>query len=167
MKIIYNTKQDLEFAMKSFLKENYVHILFLILAGLIFILWGRLIMNEFFISAATRGLYTTEDRIRCVQSYGWQVDPMSETEEKVYIPEEFDDVYIRYNRLQKMCGFDLSKYRGKGVVRYTFRALNFPGAEDAEVFVNILVYDGKMIGGDCMTVALDGFMVPIDRRFLG
>lgn len=152
--------------MKSFLKENFTHILFLILVGLVLILWGRLIAGEFITNAATRGLNTTQDRVRCAESYGWQVDPTSETQENVYIPQEFDDVYNRYNRLQRMCGFDLYKYRGKGVIRYTFRVLNFPGAEDAEVFVNILVYDGKMIGGDCMTVALDGFMVPIDRRFL-
>ncbi len=152
--------------MKSFIKENITHILFLILVGLVLVLWGRLIMTEFAANAATRNLNTTEDRVRCAESYGWQVDPTSETQENVYIPQEFDDVYNRYNRLQRMCGFDLYKYRGKGVVRYTFRALNFPGAEDAEVFVNILVYDGKMIGGDCMTVALDGFMVPIDRRFV-
>ena len=152
--------------MKSFLKENFTHILFLILVGLVLILWGRLIAGEFITNAATRGLNTTQDRVRCAESYGWQVDPTSETQENVYIPQEFDDVYNRYNRLQRMCGFDLYKYRGKGVIRYTFRALNFPWSEDAEVFVNILVYDGKMIGGDCMTVALDGFMVPIDRRFL-
>ena len=152
--------------MKSFLKENFTHILFLVLVGLVLILWGRLIAGEFITNAATRGLNTTQDRVRCAESYGWQVDPTSETQENVYIPQEFDDVYNRYNRLQRMCGFDLYKYRRKGVIRYTFRALNFPGAEDAEVFVNILVYDGKMIGGDCMTVALDGFMVPIDRRFL-
>lgn len=153
--------------MKSFIKDNLIHILFLILVGLVLILWGRLIMDEFIANAATCGLYTTEDRVRCAESFGWQVDPTGETWENVYIPLEFDDVYNRYNRLQRMCGFDLYKYRGKGVVRYTFRVLNFPEAEAADVFINILVYDGSMIGGDCMTTAIDGFMLPVDRRFSG
>ena len=91
----------MEFDMKSFIKENFTHILFLILVGLVLILWGRLIMDEFVTNAATRNLHTTEDRVRCTESFGWQVDPTSETQENVYIPREFDDVYNRYNRLQQ------------------------------------------------------------------
>lgn len=159
-------KKRTEIAMKSFLKENLTHILFLILVGMVLLLWGRLMMDEFTANAATKGLFTTKDRVRCAESFGWQVDAADETWEKVYIPKEFDDVYKRYNRLQKLCGFDLYKYRGKGVIRYTFRALNFPYPENAEAFVNILVYEGTMIGGDCMMPKIDGFMVPIDRRFL-
>ncbi len=53
--------------MKSFLKENFTHILFLILVGLVLILWGRLIAGEFITNAATRGLNTTQDRVRCAE----------------------------------------------------------------------------------------------------
>ena len=153
--------------MKRFLKDNLLHVLFLIFAGLMLILWGRLLLCEFSVTCATENLTTQEARVRCTAYYGWQVDATSETKETVYIPSEFDAVYTRYNKLQKMCGFDLLNYRGKGVVRYTYRALNFPNHADSEVFINLLVYEGKLIGGDCMTVALDGFMLPLDRRFVG
>ena len=153
--------------MKRFLKENVNQILVVILIGLVFILWARILVGEFTATAATTGLFTTKDRLRCAEYYGWDVDPTSETEETVYIPQVFDAVYERYNQLQKMSGFDLTLFSGKGVKRYTYRVLNFPGAPDAEAFLNLLVDEGKLIGGDCMTVALDGYMLPLDRRFSG
>ena len=150
--------------MKQFIKENVFGILFVILLGLLFLLWGRLMFSEFFVHATQKNLETTADRVRCVEAFGWQVDSTSESTETVYIPQTFDAVWERYNALQKMSGFDLTPYQGKSAKRYTYRALNFPGAEDAEVFIHILVADNTFIGGDCMTVALDGFMLPIDIR---
>lgn len=150
--------------MKAFLKENLFSVLFVILLGLMFLLWSRLLFSEFFVHATQKNLETTADRVRCVQAFGWQIDETSETEETVYIPKTFDAVWERYNTLQKMSGFDLSAYRGTSAKRYTYRALYFPGVEDAEVFIHILVVDGTFVGGDCMTVALDGFMLPIDIR---
>ena len=152
--------------MKAFLKENIFSILFVILLGLVFLLWGRLLFSEFFVHATQKNLETTADRVRCVESFGWQVDSTSETEETVYIPNTFDAVWERYNALQKMSGFDLTPYQGTSAKRYSYRALYFPGAEDAEVFIHILVSNHTFIGGDCMTVALDGFMLPIDIRNL-
>ena len=151
--------------MKAFFKENLIYILFLILAGLVFILWGRVIYAQFTQNAVHENLYTTEARVRAIKSFGWEVDTTSETGENVFIPYEFDDVYNRYNKIQKLSGFDLENYQGKAVKRYTFRVLNFPNHPEEDVLVNILVYDGRLIGGDCMTVALDGFMLPLDRRF--
>ncbi len=150
--------------MKQFVKENIYSVLFFILMGLVLILWGRLVMAEFSHHAFEKHLDSKAARVMCLEHFGWQVDETSETEETVYIPQEFDNVWNRYNEIQKMCGFNLMPYRGMAVVRYTYRALNFPGAEGAEVFVNLLVADGTAIGGDCMTVALDGFMLPLDIR---
>ncbi|MBR4889940.1 MAG: DUF4830 domain-containing protein [Clostridia bacterium] len=153
--------------MKNFLKENITHILFLILVGVVLILWGKLALDAVSQNAAIYGLDSTEKRVKCIESYGWEVDETSETKEIVYIPKEFDDVYKRYNKIQKMSGFDLTKYRGKSVMRYTFKVLNFPYSEETEAFLNIFVYENKMIAGDCLTVALDGLMLPIDRRYIG
>lgn len=152
--------------MKAFLKENFIYILILIFACLIFILWGRVICAQFVQNTSCESLNSTEARVRCLENFGWNVDETSETSENVFIPREFDDVYKRYNKIQKLSGFNLENYKGKAVKRYTFRVLNFPDHEKEEVFVNILVYEEKLIGGDCMTVALDGFMLPLDRRFI-
>ena len=151
--------------MKAFLKENLNRILLLLLASLIFILWGRAIYREVRVNSYIKNLTTVQARIDCIASFGWEADIGSEIRDKVSIPAEFDDVYLNYNKIQKMCGFDLEAYKGKVVDKYTYRVLNFPYAVDEEVYVNILVYNDTMIAGDCMTVSLDGFMLPIDRRF--
>lgn len=46
---------------------------------------------------------------------------------------------------------------GKTVKRYTYIIHNYPDETD-QVRANLLVYDGKVIGGDICTLALDGFM---------
>lgn len=150
--------------MKEFLKENGHSILLAVLAGLVLILLGRLVVAEFSHNAICSHLTTRQARVRCLSYLGWQVDETSETEDSVYIPDALDPVWSRYNEIQKMSGFDLTAYRGKRVKHYSFRVLNFPGMDQAEVFVNLLVYEGVLIGGDCMSAELDGFMLPIDIR---
>ena len=152
--------------MKQFLKENLYSILLLILVGMVLIFCGRLIHYEFSTRFATEGLTKASDLVRCAEYFGWEVDRASETKETIYIPKEFDSVWMRYNELQNLCGFDLSFYRGKSAVRHTFRVLNFPGMAETEAFINLLVIDGRLIGGDCFTVALDGMMLPLDIRSL-
>ncbi len=150
--------------MKQFWKENLYSVLFLLLLGFVLIVLGRLIVAECYSHATLENMEHLSGRIRCLSSFGWVVDETSETSERVYIPEKFDSVWSQYNEIQNMCGFDLSRYRGKSAVRYTYRALNFPGDTEAEVFVTILVFGNRMIGGDCKTVAIDGFLLPIDIR---
>ena len=152
--------------MKSFFKENLITVLLVILIGLVFLGLGRVMIANFTRDAKLCRLETTKQRVQAIEHFGWEVDETSETHENVYIPAEFDDVYTRYNAIQKLSGFDLKKYQGKGVIRYTYLVTNFPDEIKDEVFVNILVYNGCIIGGDCMTVALDGFMLPIDRRHI-
>ena len=68
---------------------------------------------------------TNEDRIAFLQQFGWKVDerPIEETE--VTIPENFDKVFTGYNEIQKRQGLDLSKYKGKKVMRYTYEVTNY------------------------------------------
>ena len=73
---------------------------------------------------------------------------------------------MKYNDLQKSQGFDLEEYAGKTVERYTFRLNNYPEVK-SEVFANVLVFNGKIIGGDICTAALDGFMQGFDANARG
>ena len=152
--------------MHLFIKENINRILLLILISLLLILWGRFISREINASSGCRELVTTADRIKCLKLFGWEADPGSETYEKIKIPEEFDAVYNEYNKLQLLSGFDLRDYKGKTAVRYTYLAENFPYKTDTAAYINVYIYDGKIIAGDCMTPALAGEMLPLDRRFL-
>ena len=78
---------------------------------------------------------------------------------EVIIPAEFDDVYEKYNELQKEQGFDLSLYASKRVKRWTYEITNYTGYENTGfIHANILVYDGKVIGGDVCSTELNGFM---------
>ncbi len=152
--------------MKKFLKENSIQLLFLALLSLLFIFWGRVILREIQFNSHTQNLNTLEARLLCLKSFGWEVDPGSETERTVSIPAPLDAVYIKYNKLQTPSGFNLERYQGKSATCYTYRTLNFPYETPEPVFVNLLIYEGTLIAGDCMTTALDGFMLPLDRKFL-
>lgn len=107
---------------------------------------------------ATQGKAKTDaERAAFIAQFGWEVEaePLEITE--VVIPEEFDDVYTRYNELQKQQGYDLEKQKGERVKRYTYRVMNYPDAEQ-EVHISLMVLDGKVIGGDVSSTALGGFM---------
>ena len=101
---------------------------------------------------------TAEDRLNLIAGWGWEVDPDPVEIVEVAIPQEFDDVYENYNNLQKEQGLDLTKYRGKRCKRYGYRVKNYPDSSE-EVRINLLVYQGKVIGGDiCSIFAENGFM---------
>jgi len=146
--------------------KQVIPFLLVILLGLLLLLWARTVTAEIKKTGRTQNLYTTTDRVNCIRQYGWEVDPGGETKRKVVIPNPLDDVYREYNKLQLPCGFDLSHYVGKGATCYTYPVLNFPYKTDERIYVNILVTDNTLIGGDCMSRALDGFMLPLDRTLM-
>lgn len=55
-------------------------------------------------------------------------------------------------------GFDLSKFKGKQVSRFTYSVLNYPGQKEY-IRANLLIYKNQVIGGDvCSVFAENGFM---------
>ncbi|NLY43090.1 MAG: DUF4830 domain-containing protein [Clostridiaceae bacterium] len=101
---------------------------------------------------------TNKDRVNFLKQFGWDVEEQPIEIMEVQIPQEFDEVYKNYNEIQKEVGLDLEKYKGKRVKRYTYRVLNHPSGKDVEVRANILIYKNRVIAGDIMTTAIDGFM---------
>lgn len=102
---------------------------------------------------------TAEERIAYLSQFGWSVeaDPLEVME--VIIPETFDDTYTNYNALQQSQGFDLTLYAGKRVKKWSYRVTNYPGYESMDcIQATMLIYDGKVIGGDVCSTQLDGFM---------
>jgi len=97
-----------------------------------------------------------------LKELGWVTDENPVETAAISLPAIFDDVYLQYNEIQKKAGFDLSGFAGKKAIRYTFAIKNYGGAQG--VRANILVYNGKVIGGDIMTVGIDGFMKPLKKR---
>lgn len=100
---------------------------------------------------------TNEERITCITSFGWVVENEPTEVMEVVIPQEFDSVYTEYNAIQKRQGFDLEKYKGKRVKKWTYVVTNYPG-EVKNVYVSLLVLDNKVIGGDVSGTGEQKFM---------
>ncbi len=94
-----------------------------------------------------------------ISSFGWEVINEPDDVREVIIPVEFDDVYKNYNEIQISQGYDLEKYAGERVKKWSFTITNYPEYEECDyIKINILVFEGKVIGGDVCSVKLDGFM---------
>lgn len=102
-------------------------------------------------------VYSNSDRVEFLSGFGWKVAQTPIEEVEVSIPAEFDTVYIGYNEIQKAQGLNLAKYKGKEVVRYTYEIKNYEGYEGT-VYVNLLVYRNKIVGGDVCSADASGFI---------
>lgn len=105
-----------------------------------------------------RSAKTEEERIAYLSGFGWEVEPEPVQTQEVRVPTEPNDVFLRYNDLQKSQGFDLSEYAGKSVRRYVYKVTNYPGSEDETWYATLLVYKDEVIGGDVSSSAQNGIM---------
>ena len=106
---------------------------------------------------------TEADRKGFLSQLGWEVKEEAHEIREVTIPSEFDKVFAAYNELQKEQGFDLSKYRKKTVMRYTYEVTNYADYEGT-VYVNLIVYRNRIIGGDLCSADTAGFITGLEGR---
>ncbi len=99
---------------------------------------------------------TEEDRRRFLTQFGWSVKDTAPEEASFTIPEEFDRVMLGYNELQREIGLDLTRYKKKLVTRYTYEVEGYPGYAQ-KVYLNLIVYRGRVIGGDVSSADPAGF----------
>ena len=108
-------------------------------------------------------LSSNDGRVRFLQSFGWEVVSSPKESGQVLIPAQSNDVFDRYNALQKCQSYDLSKFAGKKVMRYVYEVKNYPGATEP-VYATLLVHKNKVIGGDITNTApggkIQGFQMP-------
>ncbi|MBR3995441.1 MAG: DUF4830 domain-containing protein [Clostridia bacterium] len=107
------------------------------------------------------GIKTDEDLHNFIASLGIQVKTPAYNKTDVDLPRVFDAVYVKYNDIQKQQGFDLSKYCGKTLTRYTFEMTNYPLPEDSaqgKVYLTLFVYKNKVVGGDISSRDNGGFV---------
>ena len=100
---------------------------------------------------------SNEERIAFLSSFGWEVEGEPLESATVTIPREFDKVFAAYNELQRGQGLDLSAYGGRTVERYTYTVKNYGGYEGT-VLANLLIYRGRVIGGDVCSADASGFV---------
>lgn len=111
---------------------------------------------------------TADDRLKFISDFGWIVDEDPVEVRQIAIPQEFDDVYKNYNQIQLSQGYDLTKYAGRSAKRWTYVVRNYPDVSENEDYVriNLIVCDGKIIGGDVCSIKLDGFMHGFEKDSL-
>ena len=101
-----------------------------------------------------------EQRAAFLSQFGWKFapDPVEVTE--VIVPSDFSKGYTEYAEMNKAAGFDLEPYKGLRAKRWTYDILNYPGYENKTGYIqaNILVYEGKVIGGDICSLEQGGFL---------
>ena len=116
------------------------------------ILFSVIMMNLGFGYTGTKEAFSN-----IVRDMGYDIEENPSEIVNFTIPLEFDSVYERYNNLLKREGFNLENYKGKECVRYTYLI------EKDDLVANIIVYRGKIIGGDISSRRIDGMMIPIKK----
>ena len=99
---------------------------------------------------------TDEDRVNFLSQFGYSVDASPIESVEIRIPKDFDKVFAAYNELQKGEGLDLGRYKGKTMMRYTYKVTNYQGYGDT-VYANLLVYKNKVVGADICSADPSGF----------
>ena len=104
-----------------------------------------------------------DDRVEFLASFGWEVVTSPTQTSQVRIPADANEVFQRYNTLQKSMGYDLSQFAGKTVMRYVYTVKNYPGATEP-VYATILISNNQVIGGDVTDTGakgvVQGFKMP-------
>ena len=100
---------------------------------------------------------TAVDARAYLERLGWQVAPEPIEVQEILIPKEWGQVYEAYNAMQLEAGFDLRDYKGRPALRYTYEVLNYPGQAEG-VVADLLVAEGRIIGGSIQSIHLDGFI---------
>lgn len=107
------------------------------------------------------GSYSTkaenpEDIKNFASQFGWKIETQPDEVTNILIPAYFNDIYEHYNAIQKEMGLDLSEYKGEECCKYSFKILNYPDNDD--VNLNLIIFDGRVIGGDISENIMDGFI---------
>lgn len=106
---------------------------------------------------------SNDDRINFLKQFGWEVEAQPIKEQEVTIPKDFDKVFAAYNEIQRKQGLDLSSFKKKSVMRYTYVVTNYPDYE-GEVYVNLLIYRNTVIAGDICSADVNGFVHGFERQ---
>ena len=101
------------------------------------------------------GVVNNDARVAFLKGFGWDVTTSPTESGQVRIPTEGNEVFDRYNALQKSQGYDLSDYAGKTVMRYVYQVNNYPDAT-APVYATLLIYKNQVIGGDITDTSAKG-----------
>lgn len=99
--------------------------------------------------------------ITFINSYGWLVEPKPEEITRLSVPRDFNDLYSFYNALEASAGFDLTPYKGKNAVRYSYKVLNHSNSDTGLIRANVFITKDKIVAADISSLEIGGFIQPI------
>ncbi len=123
-----------------------------VIAALILLLGGN---DSTPTSTPATSVSNNDDRVKFLTGFGWDVTTSPVESSQVRIPEGKNEVFDRYNALQKSQGYDLSAFAGTTVMRYVYKVNNYPGATEP-VYATVLISKNQVIGGDITDTAAKG-----------
>lgn len=103
---------------------------------------------------------TNEERIAYLASLGWEVNDQPIETLSVTLGETLEEPYLSYNDLQLSQGFDLTRYCGQTLSRYTYVVTNYPDAS-LPCQADLYVCDGVLTAGDIVCTGENGFMTSL------
>ena len=106
---------------------------------------------------------SNEDIINFLSQYGWNVNNAPVESVEIVVPDSFDKIFIGYNEIQKQQGLDLTKYKNKKVMRYTYEVTNYPDY-NGTVYATVIVYRNKVIAGDICSADVKGFIHGFSKK---
>lgn len=95
-----------------------------------------------------------------ISKYGWIIDEKSAIIEETKIPEKFEGAVSDYDAMLKKAGFNLEKYKGKTLKRYSYQIKNH---KEQYAQVNVFTYKNKIAFADVVVPRIDGYMHNIDE----
>ena len=90
-------------------------------------------------------------------SLGWVVNDQPIETLSVTLGETLEEPYLSYNDLQRSQGFDLTRYCGQTLSRYTYVVTNYPDAS-LPCQADLYVCGGVLAAGDIVCTGENGFM---------
>ena len=107
------------------------------------------------------GIYSETDRRDFLSALGYRATGDAKSTVEYTLPATLDAVLLGYNEVQKEQGFDLSRYTGKKLTRYTYEIENYEGY-DGKVYANLITYRDRIVGADLTGTGVgEGFVKPL------
>ena len=106
------------------------------------------------------GIRTETDRREFLSALGYRATGDAKSTVEYTLPATLDAVLLGYNEIQKEQGFDLAKYTGKKLTRYTYELENYEGYE-GKVYANLITYRDHVVAADLTGAGEKGFVKPL------
>ena len=106
------------------------------------------------------GIRTETDRREFLSALGYRATGDAKSTVEYTLPATLDAVLLGYNEIQKEQGFDLAKYTGKKLTRYTYELENYEGYE-GKVYANLITYRDRVVAADLTGAGEKGFVKPL------